>query len=100
MARRKGTGRGRLLPRQERGSGECSTSVESSSRISCVMPFPNASAVGTSTQWRKGKNNSSWQHDPDDCTRDSCYDDRRKKVTPKNTSADTSTKPRKKSSPN
>ncbi|XP_024365304.1 uncharacterized protein [Physcomitrium patens] len=93
MARREGTGRGRLLPRQERGSGECSTSVESSSRISCVMPFPNASAVGTSTQWRKGKNNSSWQHDPDDCTRDSCYDDRRKKVTPKNTSADTSTKP-------
>lgn len=88
MARGIGTGRGRPLSKQRRGSGECSTSVESSSRASRAshdMQFAAASAVGTSSR-RKGANQTVKQYDSDDFSRDDYYVDRRK-ATPDDTAA-------------
>lgn len=86
MTRGKGIGSGRTLSRQRRGSGECSTSVESSSRVSHDMQFPAAFAVGASTH-RKGASQTAKQYDSDDFSRDNYYADRRE-ATPDDTAAE------------
>src|SRR5438132_788286 len=89
MTRGKGIGRERPLSRQRRGSGECSTSVESSSRVSQEMQFPAASAMFTSTR-RRGANQTAKQYDSDDFSlgNDDYYAEVGQEDTPDDTAAE------------
>lgn len=86
MKREKGIGRGRPFSSLRRGSGECSTSVESSSQTSQDMQFPATSAVGTSTRRRRA-NQIAKQYNSDDFSRDNFYDGR-SKATPEDTASE------------